>query len=322
MKVKKICQYCGKEYYIGKSQENRSKFCSNECFRANKNKQVEYNCDYCGKPFMVRKAKVDKLKNGLIKGLYCCSQCAKNVQKPKWEDIVSLFKEHDYELISDKYINAKTKLEYVCNKHRDKGIQSITYNNLKNGFGCKYCGDERTANAKKLSFEEVKNIFDSTNKILLDQPYINAHTPLAYICKNHQEVGIQYMTTENACKQFCPYCNIIKGENKIMQYFVNNDIIFERCKTYENLLGVKGGKLSYDFYLPEYNLLIEFQGEQHEHPVEHFGGEEQFKIQLEHDKRKMNYAFNHNIELLEIWYYDFNNIESILNNKLKINNII
>lgn len=71
--------------------------------------------------------------------------------------------------------------------------------------------------------------------------------------------------------------------------------------------------------MPKYNLLIEYQGEQHEHPVKHFGGKEQFKRQQEHDKRKRDYAKEHNIELLEIWYWDFNNIEQILNKKLNIN---
>lgn len=317
MKIKKICQYCGKEYYVEKSQENRTKFCSDKCFRANKNKRVEYNCDYCGKSFMITKSRVEQVERGERKGLYCCSQCAKDVQKPKWADVISLFKEHDYELLSDKYINTKTKLNYICNKHKDKGIQSVTYGNLKNGFGCKYCGDERTIEARRLSFEEVKQIFESTDKILLDQPYINAHTPLAYICKRHPEVGIQYMDTENARKQYCPYCNIIKGEYRIMQYLTKNNIVFEGRKTYESLLGVKGGKLSYDFYLPDYNVLIEFQGEQHERSIDFFGGEEQFKTQLEHDKRKRDYATLHDIELLEIWYYDFDNIESILDNKLK-----
>lgn len=322
MKVKKICQYCGKEYHVSESQEKRSKFCSDKCFRANKNTQTEYECDYCGKLFMIRKSRIEQVKNGERKGLYCCSQCAKDVQKTKWNDIVSLFQSRNYALLSDKYVNAKTKMDYICNKHKDNGIQSITYGNLKNGFGCKYCGDKRAVEARKLSFDEVKQIFESTDKILLDQPYINAHTPLAYICKQHPEVGVQYMETENARKQHCPYCNIIKGEYRIMQYLTENNIMFEGRKTYDDLFGVKGGKLSYDFYLPGYNMLIEFQGEQHERPVDFFGGEEQFKIQLEHDKRKKDYAAYHNIKLLEIWYYDFNNIEYILNNKLNLVYII
>ena len=71
--------------------------------------------------------------------------------------------------------------------------------------------------------------------------------------------------------------------------------------------------MSYDFYLEKQNLLIEFQGIQHYEPVEIFGGEKQFKIQQEHDKRKREYAINNNIKLLEIPYWDFDNVEEILN---------
>ena len=68
--------------------------------------------------------------------------------------------------------------------------------------------------------------------------------------------------------------------------------------------------------MPEYNIGIEYQGEQHEKVNNFFGGERQLEIQLEHDKRKREYAKNHNIKLLEIWYYDFNNIEEILKSQL------
>jgi hypothetical protein len=62
--------------------------------------------------------------------------------------------------------------------------------------------------------------------------------------------------------------------------------------------------------------LIEYQGEQHEYPIKLFGGEKQFKIQQEHDKRKREYAEFHGIQLLEIWYWDFDNIEKILEETL------
>ena len=76
--------------------------------------------------------------------------------------------------------------------------------------------------------------------------------------------------------------------------------------------------LSYDFYLPDYNLLIEYQGQQHEYAVDWFGGEEKFVRQQEFDTQKRNYAKNHDIHLLEIWYYDFENIENILTKELKL----
>ena len=84
------------------------------------------------------------------------------------------------------------------------------------------------------------------------------------------------------------------------------------------MLGVHNGLLSYDFYIPNYNYLFEFQGRQHEEPIDFFGGEEQFKIQQEHDRRKREYAKEHNINLLEIWYYDIDNIEDILTKTLNL----
>lgn len=315
MKIIKFCHYCGKKYYVDKSQENRSRFCSDECFRKNKNTQMDYNCEFCGKPFKVIKSKYNKAVNGDIH-LYCSSQCAKDVQKPKWDDVSLLFENRSYILLSKEYINAKTKLEYICPKHEEYGSQYITYNNLKSGFGCKYCGRERTIDSKRLSFNEVKEIFAKHDMILLDQKYKNSNTPLKYICKHHPEFGVQYMALSNAYKQHCPYCNTIKGEDKIAHYLLEHKIEFIPQKSYDGLRGLGGGKLSYDFYLPNFNLLIEYQGEQHEHPVDIFGGKEQFKVQQEHDKRKREYADKHSIELFEIWYYDFSNIESMLNNKL------
>lgn len=114
-------------------------YCSDECFRKSKNLRVDYKCDYCGKIFKAKRKDLEKLQSGAKKNLFCSAQCAKDYQRPKWEDIIKAFEERDYSLISTEYINAKSKLEYICNKHKEQGIQSITYYNLKYGFGCKYC---------------------------------------------------------------------------------------------------------------------------------------------------------------------------------------
>ncbi len=88
-------------------------------------------------------------------------------------------------------------------------------------------------------------------------------------------------------------------------------------KTFDGLIGTRGGNLSYDFYLPDYNLLIEYQGEYHDGNVQ-YQTQEEFENQQEHDRRKREYAKENNIGLLEIWYYDFDNIEEILKNELNI----
>ena len=314
MKIEKICQYCGKSYFIPPNQFDRSKFCSDQCFRKNKNTRVDCFCDCCGKPIQVQKGKYEKALKG-NRHLYCGRTCANNAQKPKWDDIIALFDDRGYVLLASEYISAKSKLEYVCPYHNKYGSQYITYNNLKQGFGCKYCGIERVASSRRLSLQQAKEIFARHDMVLLDQEYKNSNTPMKYICKHHEEFGVQYMALSNAYKQHCPHCNTIKGEDKISRYFLENNIKFVPHKSYDDLRGVGGGKLSYDFYLPNFNLLIEYQGEQHEHPVNVFGGEEQFQIQQEHDFRKREYAKTHGVELFEIWYYDFANLEQILDNK-------
>ena len=116
---------------------------------------------------------------------------------------------------------------------------------------------------------------------------------------------------------FCEECSKSKGEIKISKYLRLNNINFISQKEFDGLLGVRGGNLSYDFYLPDCNLLIEYQGEYHDGSTTNQTKEE-FKTQQEHDKRKMEYAKSNNIKLLEIWYYDFDNIEEILRNKLNM----
>lgn len=106
-------------------------------------------------------------------------------------------------------------------------------------------------------------------------------------------------------------------EYLVQSYLNKNCFKYEIHKDFEGLLGIKNGKLSYDFYLPSYNLLIECQGKQHYEPIDYFGGIEQFKIQQEHDRRKRQYALTNNINLIEIPYWDECNISQILDEHFK-----
>jgi len=118
----------------------------------------------------------------------------------------------------------------------------------------------------------------------------------------------------------CPECSESKGEKKISEYLNINKIYYIPQKEFEGLIGLGNGNLSYDFYLPDYNLLIEYQGGQHEKFIKWIHIiYENFEKQLEHDKRKKEYAINNNINLLEIWYWDFDNIEEILDKYLSNN---
>ena len=113
----------------------------------------------------------------------------------------------------------------------------------------------------------------------------------------------------------CPMCNVSKGEKRIKEILKNENIDYIYQKEFNGLIGINGGKLSFDFYISSFNCLIEYQGEFHDGKARH-QTENKLLKQQEHDRRKREYAKQHNINLLEIWYWDFDNIEQIIKNYL------
>lgn len=105
------------------------------------------------------------------------------------------------------------------------------------------------------------------------------------------------------------------GEHMSESVFVKYNIKYESQKRFEDCRDTY--TLPFDFYLPDYNLVVEIMGEQHEHPVEFFGGNEGFEKRIAHDKFKRDYLKNHNIACLDIWYYEFNNMEELILNKIQ-----
>lgn len=71
-------------------------------------------------------------------------------------------------------------------------------------------------------------------------------------------------------------------------------------------------KRRYDFYLPNYNLIIEYNGEQHYVENKYFKVplKEQQRIDAEKEKEAVAHGYNY----LIIGYFDFDNIDTILNN--------
>lgn len=53
-----------------------------------------------------------------------------------------------------------------------------------------------------------------------------------------------------------------------------------------------------DFYLPDYNVVIECQGIQHFESIDFFGGEDGFKYRLERDKNKKDLCEKHGIKVV------------------------
>ena len=143
-------------------------------------------------------------------------------------------------------------------------------------------------------------------------------------CQENEEHGSYLIrcTHFTSMGNRCPICKESKGERKIREHLTKHNIEFIPQKTFSNLLGTGNKPLSYDFYIPSKNLLIEFQGIQHYEPRDFNNegmkqAETNFEIQQEHDRRKRKYAQQNNIDLLEITYLEEDKIEEILDKIFK-----
>lgn len=62
--------------------------------------------------------------------------------------------------------------------------------------------------------------------------------------------------------------------------------------------------MSYDVFIAELNIAIEYQGKQHFEPVVYFGGEDAFQKTLARDKLKEQLSHDNNIKLIYINYWE------------------
>ena len=213
--------------------------------------------------------------------------------------------------VLSKYNGNRKKVDCLCLIDNHKW--EATPSNLLHGYGCPVCSN------KRISKLRLKPQNDFILEMKLKHPNITVlgkytGTNNKILCKCN-DCGNEWHTTPSCLltkNSGCPSCSSSNGEKIIKEYLFLNNIHNISQKRFDDLFGVNGGKLSYDFYIPDYNLLIEFQGIQHEKPIEYFGGEQRLANQQEHDRRKRQYAKDNNIRLLEIWYYDIDNIQNIL----------
>jgi len=248
-----------------------------------------------------------------------------------------------FELVSNEYISNSKKLKWKC-LNKDCGEEfNLNWNNISNqNQGCPFCSGHQVCLSNCLATKNPELASEWHYTLNGDlTPYdvtANSHNYVWWQCKdNSKHIWKTSIANRNFRGDGCPECNKSKGEKKIDEVLINKDFIkinqndFNQLidkdkynknyyipqKEFNGLIGTGGGLLSYDFNIPKYNLLIEYQGRQHEKYIPGFHKSyDDFLKQLEHDRRKKEYANKHNIRLLEIWYYDFDNIEEILNKEL------
>ena len=133
-----------------------------------------------------------------------CSVCA-GLKKLTVNFVREQFEKEGYILLSEKYINSKHPLDYICPKGH---IGSIIWNCWQRGNRCDTCGG-----TKKLTIEFIRKHFEKEGYTLLTKKYISAQQKLEYICPKGHRGHIQWYSWWYGHRCFrCRYENN-KGKN-------------------------------------------------------------------------------------------------------------
>lgn len=213
------------------------------------------------------------------------------------------------------YTKARNKITIICKEH---GEFSQTADSHMRGVGCPHCSGRakktknefikkaRSIHGKRYSYDKVK--------------YINNRTHVIITCKEHGDFR-QIPANHTNSGHGCPICGMNKsrGEDRIALFLDNNNVKYVRQKRFNGCKNKR--RLPFDFHLPKYNILIEYDGEHHYDTwrlEDKDKAYEKLMIVKKNDKIKNKYCRDNNIKLIRIPYWDFDNIEDILVKELDL----
>lgn len=235
-----------------------------------------------------------------------CQQCGKNKSlkaarsiKINWNDYVKKANDkhnNKYQYLEEGFENKKIKI--ICPVHGE--FMQNKYDHL-NGRGCRKCYNatiklrdasntiEFIKKAKKIHGDRYD--YTSTN-------YNTAHVKIKIQCPIH---GMFIQTPHQHLRgEGCPRCKKSKGELSILKFLQENNIPFTEQKTFNECADKQ--KLQFDFYLPDHNTCIEFDGIQHFKPIQAWGGNQELLNIQRRDRLKNDFCNKNNINLLRIKY--------------------
>lgn len=238
-----------------------------------------------------------------------CNICSK--EKTKYNRLLSLntIKNKLRNLYDDKYTydftnykNTTSKIKYYC----EHGEHEATINSLlQKKCGCWKCNKTQPHIGDMNHFIEISKIIHGDYYDYSKSEYIINSIKTLIICPIHGE----FKQTPKAHMRGngCPICNMSKGEKKIKKYLVDNNINHMHQYKFDSLK-----KHTFDFYLIDLNICIEYDGEFHFNSYNGIGGDVTLNKTKKRDRIKNKFCLDNNIKLIRIPYWDFNNIYEIL----------
>lgn len=242
-----------------------------------------------------------------------CPKCGKVARIKTIDEVNTWIQKHNLNIkciYYDGTTNSR-KTKFIC--LIDGYEWETSFNNIKQGNRCPKC----SGHAKIDNINEVNQWLSENDKDFVCIEYcgdvINKSLFRCKICND------TWYSTFNNIKNgnCCPHCSMSKGEKECKKYFDKNNIIYIPQYEFDGLVGINGGNLKFDFAIFKDNklsFLLEYDGVFHYEKQYDTDGFERLKI---HDERKNIYCIENNIPLLRIPYWEFDNIENILNEYIK-----
>lgn len=290
--------------------------------------KVDVRCDYCGD--IIKVAYRDYVGYKFDK--YSCKHCRQrktseyNLSQRRedlYQRALSFCIEKGYKLITDKsdIYNSESRVLYECPKH---GVHETKIYTLIDRHGCIDCANEENHKRMRKNIEDVYSDFKKYGGILLNkEDYLGwNYKNLKVVCKECGDIFItSYCAFMQHEGQLCSKCasNISRGEYAIKKYLESLNIDFCMQFRFDDCKNII--PLPFDFYLPNYNICIEYDGEGRYKPINRGGVSdiEAKKILDEiknRDNIKTSYCNQNRIKLIRIPYWEFDNIDNILNREL------
>lgn len=209
-----------------------------------------------------------------------CPECSRKADKLTQSDFEKKAKEihgDAYDYSKTVFVECASKLTITCKKHGDFIQRAQSH---LSGNGCKKCFMERNRGSTEAFIDEAKKIHG--NKYDYSRvKYTGNKNLVEIICPIHGSFW-QKPNSHISSKNGCRFCSDSKGEREVEHFLKRYGIKYIR--EYRILPHL----YRYDFYLPDFDIYIEFNGVQHYFPVETFGGVKAFEKVKENDKIKRN----------------------------------
>jgi len=228
-----------------------------------------------------------------------CPKCIIDRRKSNLNDFIERANrvhnnKYDYSKVD--YKTNKEKVCIICPIHGEFWQRPDKH--LFAERGCSKCGGSNKLTKEEFIEKSIKihgNKYDYSKVV-----YENHETKVCIICPKHGEFLQKANSHLNG--NGCPICKSSKGELSIKKWLEENHISFipqyrfQKCKDKKTL--------PFDFYLPDHNICIEYDGLQHFKPMGFSGSKSNilFEITKKHDKMRNDFCKNNNIRLIRIKY--------------------